>query len=130
PAGDVVVPPQGMAEVTPTRVPGERRLFKAVGGWGPFLPRVDDLLAASAPFARPLRIVTSFGTIVLRGPTTLGSSLRAWWKISVGYEHYARERERSLEATESSGRRHYTALCTDLGFSVELTDAQGDVHGV
>jgi len=129
PAGDVVIPPRGMAEVTATRVPGERHLLRAIGGWGVFLPRVDDLLAAASPFAKPLRIVTSFGTVVLRGPSPGLGRLRAWWKLSAYYEHFARERERSLEASEASERRRYASLCEELGFSVALTDSTGEIGG-
>ncbi|MCA9580616.1 MAG: HEAT repeat domain-containing protein, partial [Myxococcales bacterium] len=63
--GTMVVPPVVLGELTPTPVPGERRFVKQAGGWGPFLMRVDDLLAAC--FSRvPYRIVTSAGVVEIR----------------------------------------------------------------
>ncbi len=128
-AGEIVVPPRGMAEVTPTRVPGERRLYKPVGGSGPFVPRVDDLLAACREFGVPVRLVTSFGTIVVTGPVSFLARRRAWCKLTLGYADYARERERSLESAEPPGRRRFAELYGALGFRVELTDTVAEVSG-
>lgn len=128
-AGEIVVPPRGMAEVTPTRVPGERRVFKPVGGSGPFLPRVDDLLAACRMFAKPVRLVTSFGTVVIRGPKSFYARRRAFWQLTLHYAEYARERERSLESNEPPGRRRFAERCQELGFEVDLTDTVAEVSG-
>ena len=126
-AGEIVVPPRGMAEVTPTRVPGERRLFNPVGGSGPFLPRVDDLLASCRMFGKPVRLVTSFGTVVVRGPQGFYARRRAWWKLTLKYPDFARERERSLESNEPPGRRYFAEQCQALGFAFELTDTAAEV---
>jgi poly-gamma-glutamate synthase PgsB/CapB len=128
-AGEIVVPPRGMAEVTPTRVPGERRLFKPVGGSAPFVPRVDDLLAACRIFGTPVRLVTSFGTVVIRPPAGFFARRLAWWKLTLKYPYYARERERSLDSSEPPGRRHFAEQYRALGFGVELTDTSAEVAG-
>jgi len=76
-AARIVIPAVGMAELTATRVPGERRLWPAVGGWAPFVPRVDDLLSVASWAGAPLVLVTSLGTVTLRAPPTLRARLRA-----------------------------------------------------
>jgi poly-gamma-glutamate synthase PgsB/CapB len=128
PAGEIVAPPVGMAEVTPTTVPGERQLHGPVGGWGPFLPRVDDLLAACAS-PHPLRTVTARGTVTLRGPQRLRDRVRARLVVSLRYAELARERDRCLVATEPAEQRRFAERARSLGFSIELGDTTGDVDG-
>ena len=129
PTGEIVVPPIGMAEVTPTRVPGERQLSGGVGGWGPFLPRVDDLLATATLRARTLRIVTASGTVSLRGPASLSGRLKARARLSLRYVQFATARERSLVASEAGEKRAYAKMAADLGFSIELGDCEGSADG-
>src|SRR4029079_19434647 len=82
PAGELIAPSTCMAEVTPTRVPGERHLHPEGGGWGAFATRIDDLLAVSGLRRRELRAITAGGTITVRGPETLRQRLRAWMRLS------------------------------------------------
>jgi poly-gamma-glutamate synthase PgsB/CapB len=130
PAGEVVVPPSGMAEVTPTRVPGERQLCPAVGGWGPFLPRVDDLLTVATLRRRSLRLITPLGTVTIRGAERLRDRLRARAVLSLRYARFAQARERSLASTEATEQRRYAQLAAGLGFSMGIGDADGAVAGV
>src|SRR5262249_29943160 len=123
--GEIVAAPIGMAEVTPTRVPGERQLVPKLGGWAPFLPRVDDLLATATIRRRPLRIVTALGTVTLRGPPTLRARMRARLAVSFKYPKLAASRERSLLATEPNEKRAYAEEAAAMGFSVEVGDTTG-----
>jgi hypothetical protein len=118
--GDSVVAPLRMGEVTPTRVPGERHLVSELGTWGSFLPRVDDLLAVTGPSARPRRVVTSFGTLELRGPETLVGRLVARVRLSWGYPRYASLRDVSLSAKEPEVRLEYASTVQKLGFRIAL----------
>ncbi|HKO91313.1 MAG TPA: capsule biosynthesis protein CapB, partial [Polyangiaceae bacterium] len=117
--GSYVLPPVGMAEVTPTRVPGERLLHGTVGGWGLFLPRVDDLL--NSCFRRqPVRLVTAFGTIVVRGPEGARARWRAFWWLTRDYPLVCALRENALEAQEASGQTAFVSRARAYGFSIEL----------
>ena len=126
-AGEIVAPPIGMAEVTPTRVPGERQLCPPVGGWGLFLPRVDDLLSVCGVTPRALSLVTSAGTITVKGPKTLESRMRARLAISLKYPHWAEVRQRSLAAVEPAQRRLYAELCNANGFEFAIGDTGGEI---
>jgi gamma-polyglutamate synthase len=118
--GDSVVAPLRMGEVTPTRVPGERHLVSELGTWGSFLPRVDDLLAVAGWSGRPRRVVTSFGTLELRGPDSLFGRLVARARLSWGYPRYAALRDVSLSAKEPEVRLEYANSVQKLGFRVAL----------
>lgn len=128
--GPYLVPPIGMAEVTPTRVPGERVLHGRVGGWGHFLPRIDDLLTATLR-RQPVRLVTSFGTIVLHGPRGLRPRLRAYLWLNHNYANASLIRESALESTEPRGQQTFAGLLSDLGFTISLdpNDAAVSIAG-
>ncbi|AKT36952.1 capsule biosynthesis protein CapB [Chondromyces crocatus] len=128
--GEISAPSVGMCEVTPTRIPGERHLHPEVGGWGAFLPRIDDLLAVSGRNRREIRIITAGGTVTLGGPETLRQRLKAWWRLSLHYERWAQTRSRSIMATEPAEQRRYATLISEMGFTVTYGDTSGDVRGV
>jgi poly-gamma-glutamate synthase PgsB/CapB len=129
PRGEVVVPPVGMAEVTPTRVPGERRLWPTVGGWAPYVPRVDDLLGVAGLRGAPLSLVTSFGTVTISPPPDLGRRLRARLWMTLHYAELAEERERALASPEPTDQRRYLERVRALGFQVALDDTAADLGG-
>lgn len=118
--GESVVAPLRMGEVTPTRVPGERHLVSELGTWGSFLPRVDDLLAVTGFGSRPRRVVTSFGTLEIRGPGSLLGRLLARARLSLGYPRYASMRDVSLAAREPEVRLEYARTVEKLGFRIAL----------
>ncbi len=118
--GDSVVAPLRMGEVTPTRVPGERHLVSELGTWGSFLPRVDDLLAVTGPSSRPRRVVTSFGTLEIRGPASLFGRLVARARLSWDYPRFAAMRDVSLSAKEPEVRLEYASTVGRLGFRIAL----------
>lgn len=127
-SGEIVVPSFVMAEVTPTRVPGERQLCPPVAGWGPFLPRVDELLFVCSISGNPLRMVTPVGTVLLRGPDTLKERMRARWQISLKYPLLALSRQRSLGATEPREKKLFWQTVSQMGFSLEMVDTEGEVE--
>jgi poly-gamma-glutamate synthase PgsB/CapB len=127
PYGPFVVPPIGMAEVTPTRVPGERVLHGRVGGWGVFLPRIDDLLTAILKHS-PVFLVTSFGTIVVQRPSSLRRRFKAWLWLTHNYAKASLVRESSLEAHESAEQLAFERLIHSLGFQVHLEDRDCEIH--
>ncbi len=125
PLGPYIVPPIGMAEVTPTRVPGERVLHGRIGGWAPFLPRIDDLLTAALQ-RLPLRLVTSLGTIVVEGPNRWTRRIYAYFWLCHNYAKASLIRESALEASEPRGQQSYVSLVLSLGFRLghDPKDAQ------
>ena len=127
-SGEIVVPSYVMAEVTPTRVPGERQLCPPVAGWGPFLPRVDELLFVCSVSGRPLRMITPVGTVLLRGPTTLKERMRARWQISLKYPLLALSRQRSLAASEPREKKLFWQTVSQMGFSLDMVDTEGEVE--
>ncbi|WP_437795167.1 capsule biosynthesis protein CapB [Sorangium sp. So ce693] len=128
-AGELVAPPVGMAEVTPTRVPGERHVYPPVGGWGPFVPRIDDLLAAASLTQREIRLITARGTVTVRGPAKLAHRLRARALLTLRYDRYAQARMRALVAQEPAEQKKFTLMTGELGFTVALGDTGGEVEG-
>ncbi|WP_437936313.1 capsule biosynthesis protein CapB [Sorangium sp. So ce341] len=128
-AGELVAPPVGMAEVTPTRVPGERHVYPPVGGWGPFVPRIDDLLAAASLTQREIRLITARGTVTVRAPAKLAHRLRARALLTWRYDRYAQARMRALVAQEPAEQKKFTLMTGELGFTVALGDTGGEVDG-
>lgn len=125
---ELLVPPVGCAEVTPTRVPGERRLVNRLGTWGPFLPRVDDVLA-SLERGKPIRLLTSVGTVEVRPPRRLAKRLLTRLKLTTRYQQYADMRDASLAAAEAGDQCAYVKALREEGFEVELDPEPADVDG-
>ncbi|MBN1609511.1 MAG: capsule biosynthesis protein CapB [Polyangiaceae bacterium] len=123
PRAETVIAPMRLGEVTPTRVPGERRLHEGIGGWGEFVPRVDDLLAATRLGRPARRLVTSYGTVVVVGPSGLWRRLLARLRLTLRYTEYAEQRERCLDARHAHEQAAYARMAEKLGFrfSVEAT---------
>ena len=124
---EMVVPPFQMGEVTPTRVPGERRQIDAIQGWGVFLPLMDDFLAALDSPSGERRVVTSFGTLVIAAPRPRWGRIRARLKASFHYAHYAHLREVSLGGGTEKDRRQFTVAVRALGFSLRWEHQQGNL---
>jgi gamma-polyglutamate synthase len=125
--GPYVVPPVGMAEVTPTRVPGERVLHGRVGGWGVFLPRIDDLLTAALKRS-PIQLISSFGTVVVEGPPSFRQRISAWLWLTHNYAKASLVRESALEAHESAEQLAFDRLVRSLGFQVRLDHRDCEIH--
>ena len=117
-AGELVVPPMGMAEVTPTRVPGERQLLAKLGGWGPFLPhgwttsRDRELVR---PFAATHHVDRRHRG--QRAPR-LKNRLRAWATLTRRLRKWVQARERSLSSDEPPEQRAYNRMAQAHGFSI------------
>src|SRR5690606_8285171 len=124
--GSLVVPPNLLGEVTPTPVPGERRYVQQVGGWGPFLVRVDDLLAACA-FRKVHRVATTAGVVSISPPAGWRARTRAWWALSTRYEHYADMRDQCLRSADAQDRSHFLRAIAGLGVHVEFSEDDGSI---
>ncbi|WP_128891461.1 hypothetical protein [Erythrobacter sp. HKB08] len=79
--GTVLAPPARMAELAPTKVPGEPLFVSAEGGWRNYLPLLDHVLSAIDQ-GRTVRIFTSEGRTLIVPPSGLFARFRTYWKIS------------------------------------------------
>ncbi|HEY6105854.1 MAG TPA: hypothetical protein VIV59_07725, partial [Anaeromyxobacteraceae bacterium] len=116
--GEVRAPPGGLAEVTATKVPGERVVVPGLGDWGRHLPTVDDLL--DPPPGGEARVFSAFGVTRLAWPR--GARWReARARLTLGYAEYARLRGLSLAGAEPRDRRAYASALRRLGFEIGFT---------
>ena len=100
PRGALRAPPGGLAEVTATRVPGERVLAENSGDWGRHLPLVDDLLASGVMRARPFDLSSSYGITRVEPAVSIWRRLRARWVLTWRYAHFAELRQRALGSSD------------------------------
>lgn len=85
------VPSQCLAELSPTKVPGEPLHIAEEDGWRPWLPLLDQVLSALDQDwpTRPLEIVTSEGITTIEVPHTLAGRLRAKAQLSLHFADIA-----------------------------------------
>jgi poly-gamma-glutamate synthase PgsB/CapB len=120
PAGALRAPPGRLAELTATRVPGERVLVDAAGGWGPHLPLVDDALSCGVLSAKKISLVTASGTTTIAAAARFFPRVRAWWALTLGYARFAELRRRSLSSPEAKTQAAYVEALGKAGFSVRF----------
>ncbi len=89
--GLVHVPSACVAEVSPTKVPGEPLHIAEEDGWRPWLPLLDQVLSALDQDwpTRPLQIVTPEGITAIKVPDRLADRLRAKWRLTVRFAEIA-----------------------------------------
>jgi poly-gamma-glutamate synthase PgsB/CapB len=132
--GPIRAHPRRMGEVTPTEVPGERRQIGEEGGWGPYVPLVDDLLDAQLAW-RPIQIATRPGVTNLAPP---GSWLKRVWNflvVSWRYEELDRLRNSSLDSADQFERSKYLAKLEEtfgmtIGFEPHFDDEPVPQHAI
>ncbi len=113
----VRAPPGGLAEVTATKVPGERVVVPGLGDWCRHLPAVDDLLGR--PSGGEAVIYSAFGATRIGWPRGAAWA-RARARLMLGFAGWARLREESLVGVELRQRRAYLAALRRLGFEIEF----------
>ena len=119
--------PIRQAEVTPTLVPGERRVLIG-SSWGCFLPRIDDIFAAChAPAGK--RLISAFGTLTVRAPVRMLERTGLRMKLTRRYAELSQLRDQSLTAPTKDGKRRFALELRRLGVEIELTDSVVHVGG-
>lgn len=109
-----------MAEMSPTRVPGEPLFLREEGGWRPYLPLVDDLISClenSTP-PRPVRFFSSSGITTLVPPRNMFRRWLSAFKLTFSFRRFARSRnwhEGTKEAPTA-----YVEMIRKLGFKVDF----------
>jgi poly-gamma-glutamate synthase PgsB/CapB len=115
--GEIAAPPGRLAEVTATKVPGERVLVPRLSDWGRHLPTPDELLARPRGGRRSL--YSAFGVSHLEFP-----GLLRWLAVRPllwrGYAALCRERWSALTAAELRDRRQYLRSLERLGFRLRF----------
>ena len=111
-AGSIQAPPVHMAELAPTKVPGEPLHLSSDGGWRNFVPLLDQVLSV-IDRGGEVRIFTSEGVTLLSAPRGLWRRIRAFARISWRFGSLA-------ELRNQSGNEFVTALRTE-GVEISLT---------
>ncbi|MEL6876526.1 MAG: hypothetical protein AAGL68_00320 [Pseudomonadota bacterium] len=91
--GTMLAPSARMAELAPTKVPGEPLFESTEGGWRNYLPLIDEVLHA-LDIGKQIQIFTSAGITEIIPPNGLLKRLRAFWRISRGFAELASQRNR------------------------------------
>jgi poly-gamma-glutamate synthase PgsB/CapB len=114
------VPSGIMGELSPTKVPGEPLHLPDDQSWRPYLPLVDDVLSSLNQWlvVSPVRFFTADGVTSLKPPRFWPWRLRAWSKLTFGFQKYAALRNWT-EGTEEPPHGYVNAL-RKLGFQIEF----------
>ena len=89
--GTLAAPSARLAELAPTKVPGEPLFQSEDGNWRPYLPLIDHVLAA-IDLGEPVRIFSSEGVTTITPPQGFARRLRAYWRISRDFARIAESR--------------------------------------
>lgn len=91
PVGTIRAHPGMLAELTRTKVPGERLYIEYEGSWRRFIPLLDDYLSLSRrKFAgREVKLFSSCGITTIQSPKSWFSNARNYLKISWNYARIA-----------------------------------------
>ncbi len=126
--GLLQVPSARMAELSPTKVPGEPLHMSDEDGWRPYLPLVDQLISCLDQGwpTRPMQIFTSEGISEITPPAGLFARLRARARLTFQFAHYAHLRNWDSGGTAASNG--YLSAIEQLGFRTRFhswTDLKG-----
>lgn len=97
-----------LGEVTPTAVPGERRQVMSEGGWGSYLPLVDDLLDANASSA-PITLLSHAGLTHIIAPKSKLVRLKNALRIAWSYAELDQLRAQSIAGSDAEQRGYFLA---------------------
>ena len=103
--GTMWAPSARMAELAPTKVPGEPLFESGEGGWRNYLPLLDQALAV-LDRGGTCEIFTSAGITTLAAPRGIFRRGRAFWRISRDFPRLAGLRNREPEAYLAELRKH------------------------
>jgi len=118
---EVRAPSRILAEMTPTRVPGEPLFVPEEDGWRPYLPLPDDLVSAlNMSWVRPrcIRFYTCEGVTELTAPGRLTRRLQAGVQLTARVPSLAGLRNWSRDGDREPA--DYVAAVEQLGFRVRF----------
>lgn len=117
--GPIIAPSAHMAELAPTKVPGEPLHLGNEAGWRNFVPLLDHVLSV-IDRGGAMEIFTSEGVTTLSAPRGIWARLRAFFRVSWAFPVLA-------ELRNQAGNDYVTALRA-RGVTIEFTphaDADG-----
>ena len=91
--GTLSAPSARMAELAPTKVPGEPLFQSDDGNWRNWLPLIDHVLSA-IDLGQPIRIFTSEGITTITPPTRFVARAKSYWRLSRDFSTVAELRNR------------------------------------
>ena len=91
--GTMLAPSARMAELAPTKVPGEPLFESKEGGWRNYLPLIDQVLS-SLDHGRAIQLFTSAGITEITPPQGTWKRMRVFLKISRNFAELAALRNR------------------------------------
>ncbi|MES2494279.1 MAG: hypothetical protein V4579_13500 [Pseudomonadota bacterium] len=115
--GTVSAPSSIMAELAPTKVPGEPLFLTEEGGWRPYLPLPDQALSA-IDTGRTVRLYTPEGVTEVEPPAGMIQRLRARLELSRRFDEFAAMRNWSESRNQPPAT--YVAALRELGFDIRL----------
>ncbi len=120
-SGAIRTPSAIMAEVSPTKVPGEPLFIAEEGGWRPYLPLPDELLSAlQGGLPRGgAQIFTSEGITEIIPPRSLVQRLHAALTLTLRFARYARLR--NWHSDGLTPPNEYLDAMARLGFTVRFS---------
>ena len=123
--GTLSAPSARMAELAPTKVPGEPLFQSEDGNWRNWLPLLDHVLSA-IDLGKPIRIFSSEGVTTVTPPAGLVSRGKSYWRLSRDFARVAELRNRV-------GRDYVAALAgygVTVAFEPHAATAAGTDAGV
>jgi len=115
--GTVSAPSSIMAELAPTKVPGEPLFLSEEGGWRPYLPLPDHALSA-IDTGQTVRLFTPEGLTEVEPPVGLFQRLRARFELSWRFADFAAMRNWSESRNQPPAT--YVSALRELGFDIRL----------
>jgi gamma-polyglutamate synthase len=103
--GPIIAPSARLAELAPTKVPGEPLHLGAEAGWRNFVPLLDHVLTA-LDRGRALRIFTSEGLTLVEPPRGFFARLRGFLAISRNFAGLAELRNQAGNDYVAALRQH------------------------
>ena len=110
--GTIAAPSARMAELAPTKVPGEPLFQSEDGNWRNWLPLVDHVLSA-LDLGKRIRIFTSEGVTSILPPEGIFPRMRSHWRLSRDFAKLAELRNRV--------GHDYLRKLAELGVTLEFT---------
>ncbi len=132
--GTLRAPSRIMAELSPTKVPGEPLHIANEGTWRPYLPLVDDFVSVlnqSHLRSRPFKFFTGEGTTTVIAPRNPVRRIKAALTLTHRFADIAKLRNWTSSSAGEPG--DYLAAIRELGFRIEFQshrplESSSDAH--
>ncbi len=121
-----------LAELTQTKVPGERVFIEAEGSWRRHIPLLDDYLSLFRRElrGRPVKIFSSLGVTTIRNMNRRSDSIRAYYKLCWNYAAVANLRNANPRSKEHADvGRYFEVLREDYGLETAFRSWEYQLRG-